>query len=296
MAPPAILSRSLALVGPGRAGRAFARSWTRAGGEIAGVLLRAASRGLPEELAGTASFDVDGQTLPSTDLLLVAVPDDAIAGVAQSLAGRLRCRFVFHLSGALPSTILAPFGLHGASPGSIHPLRPFTGGPEEDWRGAFVAVEGDDEAADVGGELARAVGARPHRLVASAKPVYHAAASLAAGGVAAVVSVAVRAWAAAGIPEEIAREALAGLASSAAAAVAAQPFELALTGAVARRDLGTVRSHAAALAGHRDALELYRALAEEILSRTPGRGKEEEIRRVLRGEEVRGAPPRPGTS
>ena len=296
MAAPAILSRSLALVGPGRAGRALARSWTRAGGKIASVGLRDASRSLPEELSGAAKFDVNGQALPPADLLVLAVPDDAIGGVADALAGRLSCRFVFHLSGALPSAVLASFGPHGASLASLHPLRPFTGGREEDWSGAFVAVEGEEEAAGVGGELARAVGADPHRLAASAKPLYHAAASLAAGGVAAVVSVAARGWAAAGIPEDVARQALGGLAASAAAAAAEQPFAAAFTGAVARRDVGTVRSHAAALVGHRDALELYRTLAEEILSRTEGRGKEEEIRRVLRGGESRGAPPRPGTT
>jgi len=234
--------------------------------------------------------------LPSADLLVLAVPDDAIAGMADTLAGRLRCRFAFHLSGALPSAALAPFGALGASLASLHPLRAFIGARDEDWRGAFVGVEGDEAAAGVGAEVARAVGANPHRLAASAKPLYHAAASLAAGGVAAVISVAARAWAAAGIPEDVAREALAGLAASAAAAAADQPFAAAFTGAVARRDVGTVLSHAAALAAHRDALELYRALAEEILSRTPGLGKEEEIRRVLRVEETGGAPPRPGTA
>lgn len=291
-----ILTRSVALVGPGRAGRAFARSWSTAGGTIASVILRRGRVGPPEDVSSAAVFDLDAERLPGSDLLVLAVPDDAIASVAGTLAGRLPCRFVFHLSGALPSTILAPFERHGALAASLHPLRPFTGAAQESWEGAFVAVEGRAEAAAVGGEIARAVGARPHPLAASAKPLYHAAASLAAGGVAAVVSVASRAWAAAGISEEIAREALAGLASSAAAAAAAQPFALALTGAVARRDVGTVRAHAAALAGHRDALELYRALGEEILARTAGRGKEEEIRRVLRGEEARGAAPGAGTS
>ena len=231
------------------------------------------------------SFEVNTPAPPSADLLVLAVPDDAIAGVAAALAGRLACRFVFHLSGALPSAVLAPFAPHGASLAALHPLRPFTGGRDEDWSGAFVAVEGEESATGVGGELARALGADPHRLAASAKPLYHAAASLAAGGVAAVVSVAVRGWASAGIPEDVARRALAGLAASAASAAADQPFASALTGAVARRDVGTVRFHTAALAEHRDALALYRTLAEEILTRTEGRGKEEEIRRVLRGEE-----------
>ena len=51
-----------------------------------------------------------------------------------------------------------------------------------------------------------------------------------------------------GIPEEVARETLAGLSSRAAAAVARHPLEEAFTGAVARRDAGTVRGHLAALA------------------------------------------------
>ncbi len=289
----AIVARSLALVGPGRAGRAFARSWTRAGGSIQAVVVRAGGA-LPSELSRSTRFEIDGPDLPPTDLVVLAVPDDAIGGVSETLAARLPCRFAFHLSGALPSDVLAPFRRRGASTASLHPLKAFTGAPEETWGDAFVAVEGEAGAGELGMELARALGARPHRLGAEAKPLYHAAASLAAGGVAAVVSMAVRAWEAVGIPEDVARGALAGLAASAVGAVSERPFAEALTGAVARRDLGTVRSHAAALASRPDALELYRALAEEILSRTAGRGKEDEIRRILRGGESVGGGSRPG--
>ncbi|HEY1435143.1 MAG TPA: DUF2520 domain-containing protein, partial [Thermoanaerobaculia bacterium] len=94
-------------------------------------------------------------------------------------------------------------------------------------------------------------------------------------------SLAVRGWVAAGIPETIARQTLAALASRAAAAVAERPFADAFTGAVARRDAGTVRRHLEALAGHQDALDVYRALAEETLRRTSGAGREDEIRRML---------------
>ncbi len=92
---------------------------------------------------------------------------------------------------------------------------------------------------------------------------------------------AVRGWVESGIPEEAAREALANLASLAVQAVGRRPFAEAFTGAVARRDVGTVRAHAAALADRSDALALYRALADEILERTPGRGRETEIRQIL---------------
>jgi predicted short-subunit dehydrogenase-like oxidoreductase (DUF2520 family) len=276
-----ILSQSVVLVGPGRAGRAFARSWIGAGGRIAGIVVRASGSQAPDAVSGAKVYNAEDASLPSCDLAILAVPDDAIAAVAEALGGRLSCRFAFHLSGALSSDALAAFRRHGAAVASLHPVRPFTGSAGEDWRGAFIAVEGDDLAAAAAIEIARTLGAQPHRLEASEKPLYHAAASLAAGGTAAVISVAVRAWVAAGIPEDVAREALAGLASRAAAAVQAGPFADAMTGAVARRDVGTVRAHAATLAASPDALLLYRLLAGEILARTDGRGREEEIRRLL---------------
>ena len=65
------------------------------------------------------------------------------------------------------------------------------------------------------------------------------------------------------------------------AAAGKLPFREAFTGAVARRDVGTVRAHTEALSPHPEAFALYRALAEEILRRTQGRGKEDEIRGIL---------------
>jgi predicted short-subunit dehydrogenase-like oxidoreductase (DUF2520 family) len=282
-----VLDSRVALAGAGRAGRAFARSWLGAGGRIAFAIRRDVGPGVavPPELAETpamAARDVGSEPATrSCDFLVLAVPDDAIASVAAELAGRLSCRVALHLSGALPSEALAPLARRGAAVGSLHPVRPFTGAGGEDWRGAFVAVEGDARATETATAIALAVGARPHGLAASAKPLYHAAASLAAGGTAAVVSVAVEAWKAAGVPEETAREVLAGLAERAVAAAGRQPFREAFTGPVARRDVGTVRAHTEALSPHPEALELYRALAEEILRRTLGLGKEQEIRDVL---------------
>jgi predicted short-subunit dehydrogenase-like oxidoreductase (DUF2520 family) len=278
--PDDVLAQSLVLAGPGRAGAAFARSWRAAGGSIARLIGRDAAKPLPAGLEGTprASADSPG---PACDVLVLAVPDDAIAQVAAELAPRLSCGCVIHLSGALSSEVLKPFADRGAAVASVHPVRPFTGAPGEDWRGAFVAIEGDPSGAALGDRIARAVGARPHSIAPGAKPLYHASASLAAGGAAAVLAVAVRGWVDAGIPEDVAREALSALAVRAVDAVGHRTFPEAFTGAVARRDVGTVKAHAEALAGRTDVLVLYRTLANEILERTPGRGKESEIRRIL---------------
>ncbi len=218
----------------------------------------------------------------SCDVLILAVPDDAIASVASELAPRVSCRAALHLSGALPSSVLEPLARR-RSGHRFAPPRPAVHGGGTARTGAAPssrsrATRQPPRAATA---IARAVGARPHGLSPDAKPLYHAAASLAAGGAAAVVSVAVEAWIAAGVPEQTAREVLSGLAERAVAAAGKRPFHEAFTGAVARRDVGTVRAHTEALSPHPEAFELYRALAEEILRRTPGRGKEDEIRRVL---------------
>ena len=286
----AVVDSTLTLAGPGRAGprlpallgrgrRTRSRRSSRARRSRETASRRPGSRGRRDRGAVAARI-----ASTPRDLLVLAVPDDAIAPCAAALAGRLRCRVrVPPLGRSREPRPSRRCARAGAAVGSLHPLRPFTGAEGEGWRGALVAVEGDAGAPRSGeSDRARARARGPTGSRPTAKPLYHAAASLAAGGTVAVVSVAVRACVAAGIPEEVAREALAGLASEAtAAAAAALPFDRALTGAVARRDVGTVRAHARALAGPPDALALYRALAEEILRRTPGRGKEEEIRAIF---------------
>jgi predicted short-subunit dehydrogenase-like oxidoreductase (DUF2520 family) len=273
-----VLAFSVSLVGPGRAGKAFARSWMAAGGNLGEVIARDPSR------AGDGARDIGGgkprgldEPHDDCDILVLAVPDDAIAPAARALAGRLRCRAAFHFSGALPAAALGPLGSFGAAVGSLHPLQVFTGASGETWRDAFVAIEGDNDAVGIGENLILAVGGRPRRIAPETKPLYHAAATLAAGGTAAVVSLATRAWERVGIPEAESRPALSGLAARAAEAAASRGFEEAFTGPVARRDIGTVRAHRDALAALPDAGRLYALLAAETLRRTPGRGKEEEI-------------------
>jgi predicted short-subunit dehydrogenase-like oxidoreductase (DUF2520 family) len=276
--PGSVLSRSLSLVGPGRTGSAFARSWLAAGGALTEVIARDPARAgeAAERLGGGTPRPIGGP-LADCEILVLAVPDDSIAAAARSLAGRLRCRTAFHLSGALAASALEPLRPSGATLGSLHPLRVFAGSPGETWEGAFVAIEGDAAALRVGEQVVAAFGGRAHRIAAESKPLYHAAATLAAGGTVAVISLATRAWGQVGIPEHEARPALAALAESAAAAAVSQDFPEAFTGPIARRDRVTLAAHRDALAGQADICEVYSLLARETLRRTPGRGAEEEI-------------------
>jgi predicted short-subunit dehydrogenase-like oxidoreductase (DUF2520 family) len=261
-----ILKASVILVGPGRAGRAFARSWRGAGGEL-------------REVPGRA--EVSSATNLRGDILILAVPDDAISSTASRLAPVVTCQSAFHFSGALPAEVLAALRSRGASLGSLHPLKAFSGSASEDWLGAFVAVEGDSRAVELGTAIASAIGAEARQIPSEGKPLYHAAATLAAGGSVALVSLAARMWSSLGLPEAEARRALAGLGVQALEALSQREFHEAWTGPIARRDLGTVTAHQKVLARFPEARAVYKALARETLSRTPGRGMEKEIRDVF---------------
>lgn len=277
------IGASLVLVGPGRAGLALVRSWRSTGGEVV-VLARNAAAA---ERVRTAIADPKVAVRPLPDggeiegeVLVLAVPDDAITAVAKSLAPGSAFRFAFHVSGALPASALAPLSPR-TSLGSLHPLRAFGGVAGESWRDAFVAVEGEQPAVAAGADLCRRLGARPRPVAATGKALYHCAATLAAGGVASLLSVASRVWAEAGLDEEEGRIELSRLAVSAAETASRLPFEEALTGPVARRDVDTIRRHRDALAGRPEIARLYRFLAAETLDRTAGRGREDEIAALL---------------
>ena len=225
----------------------------------------------------------DASSPITTQVLVLAVPDDRVAAVAASIEPLVRSRYAYHLSGALASDVLDPIRRGGSEVGSFHPLRAFRGEESETLAGAFIAIEGDPGACEAADGFARALGGTPHRISSQAKPLYHAGATMAAGGSVALLSAAARAWEAAGIPEGVARTALAGLAHDAIAGVSAGSFADAFTGPVARRDIGTVRAHLAALDAAPDARRIYVLLARETLARTPGGepAQDEQLRALL---------------
>ena len=108
---------SLTLVGPGRAGRAFVRSWVGAGGTATAV-----SEGPAALLEGFLRRRRPGGPRRR---------DRVRRG---RLAPSARCRFAFHLSGALASDTISPLRAAGAAIGSFHPLRAFRGEEGEDAR------------------------------------------------------------------------------------------------------------------------------------------------------------------
>lgn len=182
------------------------------------------------------------------DLVLLCVPDYAIAEVAASIAPG---PWVAHTSGATPLAALAPherrFGLH--------PLQTFTkrrGAEQLD--GAFAAVVAETpDAQEVGVWLAETLGLQPFELRDEARPLYHAGAAIASNYLVTLHRVASELFAAAGAPPDALEPLMRRTIENG--------FEL--TGPIERGDWETVERHRAAIRAAKPELEpLYDVLAE----------------------------------
>ena len=185
---------------------------------------------------------------PNGGLVLICVPDDAIAEVARGLpAGP----WVAHVSGATPLSALAPHERRF----SLHPLQTFTRarGPEQ-LDGAWGALTAESaEASKVGRWLAETLGLRAFELADDARPLYHAGAAIASNYLVTLHSVASELFRAAGAPPD----ALVPLMQR----TIENDFEL--TGPIERGDWETVEAHRRAIRAARPELEpLYDVLAE----------------------------------
>jgi predicted short-subunit dehydrogenase-like oxidoreductase (DUF2520 family) len=206
--------------------------------------------------------------LTEATLVLVAVPDDAIAEVAAALAetGAIGAgHVVLHTSGLHDRSALAALSGSGAALGSLHPLQTFATafGDTDLLKGIPAVLEGDPRAVAASRSLAVALEMGTIlELPASGKTTYHAAAVVASNYLVVLADLAERLASAAGAGEAAAtlflpimRQTLENTAALGAAK--------ALTGPVRRGDIGTVAAHLAVLEG--DSRTSYLALAHEAL-------------------------------
>lgn len=223
---------SVRVIGSGRAGGA--------------ITARLRQRGVDVNVGGrSATAPAVG---PDTDLVLLCVPDAAIADVARAISPG---PWIAHVSGATTLDALAPHTRRF----SVHPLQTLSAerGPEQ-LDGAWAAVTAEtEEAAATARWLAETLGLRPFALADADRPLYHAAAVIAGNYLVTLYRTASALFEAVGAPPE------------ALVPLMERTIQngFVLTGPIARGDWSTVEAHLAAL-GERapEVLPLYRALAE----------------------------------
>ncbi len=187
------------------------------------------------------------------DLLIIAVPDDAVAEVAARIEP-VATTAVVHLSGSLGLEVLEDHPRRG----SLHPLVPLPTpaiGCERLRSGITFAVAGDP----VTRAIAESLGGHPVEVDDRHRAAYHAAAVIAANHQVALMGQVERVAAIAGLP----LGAFAGLLRAASEDALALGPRAALTGPAARGDWETVDRHREVLSGmpgHRTELAAYDAL------------------------------------
>lgn len=228
--------RTVRIIGPGRVGRSMASALTAVGWHVQPLLGRGED---PRRAA------------QGVDLLLLTTPDAAVAAVAATVEP-VDGTVVAHCSGAHTLDVLAPHRRRA----SIHPLASLTdpaSGARRLAAGCAFATEGDPMAT----ELVEALGGRAFTVAPGQRARYHAAATIAANHLVALLGQVERVAAPAGVP----LDAYLDLAAQALENTRRLGPAAALTGPVARGDWATVDRHVAAL----DPLDrpAYEALADQ---------------------------------
>ena len=267
------MENSLSIIGASRVGRALGRRLRELGWKIGAVITRSeasARRAVRFIGAGKAHAQMTRQIVLSR-VILIAVPDDEIAGIAKELARiggeELRGKVVLHTSGALNGCVLDPVKASGAAVGSMHPLQSFSGVVVPVLEGRVFAVEGDTQAVRAARQIGRSLGGSPVWIPAGKKILYHAAATMAASNVLAVEEAASQLLMSAGMKRRQATGALLKLTRQVLENMERLGARAAWTGPLSRGDFNVVEAHLEAL---RESPAEF-ALAHEALNRLAAR-------------------------
>ncbi|MFC4854414.1 Rossmann-like and DUF2520 domain-containing protein [Actinophytocola glycyrrhizae] len=274
---------AVGVVSTGRVGAVLGAALARAGHTVvaaSGVSRESVERA--EELLPGVPLIAPDDVVRAADLVVLALPDDALPGMVRGLAAADALRpgqIVVHTCGAHGVDVLAPAQEQGALPLALHPVMTFTGRAEDLERlptccFGITAGDSDEAAWSVGEALVVEMGAEPVRIPDSARPLYHTALAHGANHLVTLVAEAADLLRGTGVDNP---ERMLGPLLSAALDNALRHGDRALTGPVARGDAGTVRAHLRVLGEHApDMLPTYRALA----ARTAERARESGLLRA----------------
>lgn len=279
------------VVGAGRVGAVLGSALRGAGHPV--VAVSAVSHASLERAAtllpGVPVLDVP-EVVRRSELVLLAVPDDALPGLVRGLAetGAWQAgQIVVHTSGRFGVDVLAPARAAGVIPLALHPAMTFTGTSLDLARlvGCAFAVTAPAPVLPIGQALVVEVGGEPVVLAEGARGLYHAGLAHAANHLVVLVAQAAQALREAGVaePGRVLRPLLDAALDGALRAEDATGPEgpgaiTALTGPVRRGDAGTVHEHAVTLAalgattGAVDVASGYGALARAATSRALAAG------------------------
>lgn len=259
----------VAVIGPGRVGTLVAVTAVRAGHRVVAVAggSETSRRRFTGLAAGVRPLDSVADAARVAELVLLAVPDDAIKTVATELvrADAVGAQRFVHFSGVHSHQVLSSLAAAGGHIAACHPAMTVPEGAHDPellhgtaWAITAPAAERDwvhDLVADLGGD--------GFDVPADRRALYHAGLSLGSNAVAAATAAARQLLLAANVDDPA--RFLTPLAHASVDNIAARGAS-AITGPIARGDVGTIGTHLETIADDLPALtDPYMHLSTAIL-------------------------------
>ncbi len=265
------------VVGAGRVGAVLGAALRRAGHAVVAVsAVSDASLARAEALLPGVPVTAVDDVARAADLVLLTVPDDALADLVSGLVATDALRrgtLLAHTSGLHGLAVLEPATAAGALPLALHPALPLAGtaGDLERLVGTAFGVTAPEPLLPVAEGLVLEMGGEPVRLTEQQRPLWHAALAHGANHLTTLVASAAHLLRAAGVEEP--GPVLAPLLGTALDGALSRG-DAALTGPVARGDAGTVAAHLEALAAAApEVLPSYVAMARLTADRALASGR-----------------------
>lgn len=244
---PFSLAPRLGFIGAGRLARCLAPGFARAGYPVTAIASRSgtAAQELAATLDACRAVDSPQQVVDAADIVFLAVPDDSIGTIANTLqfAGASRPgsrKALVHCSGATGVDVLAQAAAEGVLTGGFHPLFLFggTAADLEHIAGCSVTIEAPDALRQALQALVRAISCHPLTIAPGGRMLYHGAAHYAASFALCALAEAVELWRTLGLSEDEALRALLPMLARTIDTAREKGLPDALSGPVSRGDAG----------------------------------------------------------
>ena len=285
-----MLSGNIGFVGAGALGSTMARAMYHAGYSVTAVTSRttASAEQLTKELNGCEVMQTSQDVADCSDVVLLTVPDNTIGSITTTTKWRSG-QVIVHCSGATPLSILNSARNVGAHIGAIHPLQTFgsSKGLPVVMRGIAYAIEADPSLDEDLATLATDLGGWPIALAAEDRVLYHASATAVCGLLAILLKLSSDLWSDFIQSSDEGLRSLLPLVYGTLESIERHGFPDALTGPMARGDVGTVASHLEVLSARAPELRLvysHLTLASLPIARDKGglgQHEEDQLRKLL---------------
>lgn len=242
------MTPGLSIIGAGKVGSTLARLLYQADYPIRAILSRTYSNAEAlAELVHAHAVHTGQEAIAEADLIILAVPDDVLSIVVESLSElNWAGKAVVHTSGANSIEPLQALAKRGAMIGSFHPSYPFA-----DVEAAIAGLAGAGFAIEAADKTLRewllamvqVLNGKPILIPAGQKAVYHAALVIASNYTVTLYAIGQMLLRSIGASEDAISSALDVLLEATTHNILTQGLPNALTGPLARLDIGTIEAH-----------------------------------------------------